>query len=114
MMDASEVAKPGGGAKLGKGAFGDAGHRRSVVGEVLDGGVSEISDGGHDCQLCQQACVLKVAVGHGAASWSWTSSGNAWRQRYEVVPSKKTPPMPGLAASVAPRKSGSSGIISAR
>ena len=49
LMDASEVAKPRGGAKLGKGAFGDAGHRRSVVGEVLDGGVSEISDGGHDC-----------------------------------------------------------------
>ena len=66
LMDASEVAKPRGGAKLGKGAFGDAGHRRSVVGEVLDGGVSEISDGGHDGQLCQQACVLKVAVGHGA------------------------------------------------
>ena len=66
LMDASEVAKPRGGAKLGKGAFGDVGHRRSVVGEVLDGGVSEIGDGGHDCQLCQQACVLKVAVGHGA------------------------------------------------
>ena len=60
LMDASEVAKPRGRAKLRKGAFGNAGHRRSVVGEVLDGGVSEISDGGHDCQLCQQACVLKV------------------------------------------------------
>ena len=67
MMDASKVAKPRGGAKLGKGAFGNAGHRRSVVGEVLDdGGVSEIGDGGHDCQLCQQARVLEVAVGHGA------------------------------------------------
>ena len=48
LMDASEVAKSRGRAKLGKGAFGDAGHRRSVVGEVLDGGVSEIGDGGHE------------------------------------------------------------------
>ena len=31
MMDASEVAKPRGGAKFGEGAFSDAGHRRSVV-----------------------------------------------------------------------------------
>ena len=66
MMDASEVTETRGRAKLRKGAFGDAGHRRSVVGEVLDGGVSEISDGGHDGQLCQQAGVLEVAVGHGA------------------------------------------------
>ena len=66
LMDASEVTEPRGRAKLRKGAFGDAGNRRSVVGEVLDGGVSEISDGGHDGQLCQQAGVLEVAVGHGA------------------------------------------------
>ena len=66
LMDAGKVAKSRGRAECGKGSFGYAGHRRNVVGEVLDGGVSEISDGGHDGQLCQQAGVLEVAVGHGA------------------------------------------------
>jgi len=67
LMDAGKVAEPRGRAELGQGAFGDAGHRRSVVGEVFHGGVLEAGDGGHDChQLCQEAGVFEVAVGHAA------------------------------------------------
>ena len=66
LMDAGKVAKSRGRAECGKGSFGYAGHRRNVVGEVLDGGVLEIGNGGHDCQLCQEAGVFEIAVGHAA------------------------------------------------
>jgi hypothetical protein len=44
----------------------EAGHGRSVVREVLEGGVPDWVSGGHQVDLAEETRLFQVAVGHGA------------------------------------------------
>ena len=67
LVQASGVAKVGGGAIRRDDTFRHSADCRCVVGCVPDGGVAHFPVVDHDVNLPQQSGVLEIAVGDGAA-----------------------------------------------
>jgi hypothetical protein len=66
LVRAGVVAQERRGAVAGYGPFRGAGHGRSVVAPVRQGGVAYVMGGGHEGDLSEEARLFQVTVGDGA------------------------------------------------